>query len=258
MSAKNESENLEEEIEDATRKGKTIHVKHTFEKRGDKIAVDELKNWSERIPDEALSERGRKIKKALKNEDPEKEDLKIRLAVRESQLGTIALNEFKSEKKKLLKSIPEDRREKLNELIGSDPEKLESLRIQQIASGRVKPEYNWDLNPEDLGHVPPKGKVGLPDAGERQFKSATAYIDRLYEILENPNSTPAELKVANAKVDSFFENVIRGRRASGHTDYSFGSIMCPKCGKMILSSDRKKEIRSCPYCSWVKYREQRA
>lgn len=199
-----------------------------------------------------------KDKSKDKDSDPEKEELKERLLERDAQLGTIILKEFENDKEKLLESIPEANREKVSNWIGDNPDRLENLRGTLLASGKpISKSYDWKSNPEDLEERPPSGVVGLPQA-QKRYKSAEAYIDSLYEVLENPDSSPKDVQIANAKIEKFLGSIIKGRRESGRKDYSFGSIVCPKCGKMILSDDRTKEIRSCPYCGWKKYREQRA
>ena len=153
---------------------------------------------SEIIPEKVIEIRHTGLKGVEKNEDDsELSKTKEKLEEREAQLATIVLSEFEKGKKQLLESIPEDRRQQLASWIGENPDRLEQIRGQQIASG--KQPYDWEENPEDLEKVPPKGIIGLPQTNQK-YRSGKEVIDDLYGILENPNSSAKELEQANQKI----------------------------------------------------------
>lgn len=236
------SENEESEIEEKVEEWKK--------------ALKGMPSKNVKKPDRLIEIRHTGIKKD-EEKDEDIETIKDQRDILRAQLGTIVYKEFADQKEALLATVSEDKRDKLDRLIGDNPDRLEALKIQQIASGKFKEPYDWKNNPEDLTRVPPKGKVGLPSA-EQKPKNSKEYIDSLYATLKNPEATPQEIKKVNMEIEGFIGNIIKGRKASGRKTYEFASIICPKCGRMIMASRRKAEIKSCPYCNWTKYVENGA
>lgn len=217
-----------EELEKLRKNARVIQVKHTFEN------VDNTKDTEEGI--ETIKE--------------ERDSLK-------AIVGTVALQEFSKSKSEILQSVPESNREKIEEFIGDDPDRLEQIKGTLLASGKpLRPSgYDWASNPEDIETPPPKGLVGLPSASFGKKRGVKGAIDEIYAILENPNADYRMKAEAERRATLMFRELMKGRKQairSGNPNYQIQSWTCPQCGK-IVTEPRKANTdpEKCPYCGWT-------
>jgi len=215
-----------EEIEELEKEDKTITVKHEFSHKGKKIT------------------------------DPKEiEKLKEKLSERESQLALIALKEFEDDKSKLLKIVPDDRKEELSEFVDT-PEKLETLRKIYV--------------PEEEEN-PPKAPAGKATLGIRTGSETPSFdvekgyndpmiqkISDLYNVIGDPKSSAEEKKRANRVLDNLYLEMRKGfkeRRSRGEIDYIYPrkgrfGWTCLSCGKAVQSNSRPETGIPCPHCGY--------
>jgi len=273
-----------------TKDEKVILVKHTFEtiekpekkekpkddanpaEKPEKPEKPEEKKSPEKNP-ETTGDKPEPNNKKIKELEEELQKKDEKLQERETQLSTIVLKEFETDKKKLLDQVKDEKkREGINKFIGDDPEKLEQVKLwtnvftAALSEGNVKvegkpkpdgkpdpeskdtkdpkddkdkdgkkPEIEGDKNPEDIETPPPKGIVGLPKA-DSKYASGRRIIDELYETLADPTKSASEKERANQKIGVMLTSMMKGRK---------------KAREMGKGGYQHFEFRKCPDCGYL-------
>lgn len=159
---------------------KTVRVEHVFKREGPDGETEEF------TPPQA----GESSTETL-----EEENLRLK-----SQLGALALAEWKKEKDKLLSQIPVEKHAQVEELLEKDPKAIDLIKIQ-FGIG----DENIDDGTEP---VPPKGKA----KAYRPPKKET--VEELYKVLSSNDSTREQKKTAEAKLNVLWKKAIQNRKVA--------------------------------------------
>jgi len=185
--------------------------------------------------------------------------LKERLEQRENQLAVLALNEFSKKKKEILKVIPEDRKESVDEFIGEDPDKLESIRSNLILQGKLSEDSEEGDGTEA---VPPAGVVNvrterksrIPKVWSREQRYSDPLINQISSLYSTiaPDSvaTQKQKNEANKMIEDLFGQVREGLDQRGE-DYRLPRkivMTCSHCGKVV---EKDVDRFPCPHCGAI-------
>lgn len=201
--------------------------------------------------------------KHTKDDEPEDlEDELTRIKKQKEELELIveveATKAFEDEKEAFLNLIPdEERRNELDEKIGDDPEVLQeyqrmtSFLASALRGSGVKVTGLPEEDEKDS--YSPSGRARLPQnnqgAGAESYKQ---YIDELYSILQDPEKTAKERKIADGKINQLFLSMISGIKSRGgrneNMPYLPTTSGCPNCGNTLIG-----DIETCNKCGWKMY-----
>lgn len=220
-----EENETEEELEEKFEKKETVNV---------------------RVKHEGLQPSDKELKAKYKAEKKKREELEL---VVEAE----ALKDFEDEKEQLLQKIPEEKREKMRDYIGEDPDKLESVRANLILSS----DEDDDEDDEEY-KKPTVGKAMLLEgsregqSNRRQYSNPVVQMfSDLYRVIRDPKSSEEARKEAESRLDDAFVEISKGLKARPRgSPYMLPTGVVNHCYKCGMVSEVDLAQNPCPYCGY--------
>ncbi len=209
---------------------------------------------------EQLEKSGVTSEKVSKSDlEAELESEKKRREEAELVIEVIANKDYEQKKLNLLKNIPEDRREKISNFIGDEPEKLAQIQAGLLLSGQdIEDYYDENVQPQKS----PSGKAGMSPSmmslnQQSQTRSPTytnptiQKFSDLYATLRDSTSSAESKAEAEQLLDDAFVEIGKGLRSrSRNNPYSLPNGVvsnCWRCGNVVEMD--LGTGKPCPYCS---------